>query len=114
MAPARRRAAGGPTAMISGRRRAKARSLAAHLLEAAEEDLEWERGRFYVRGTPERTKSIQEIAFAAYSDLPEGMEPGLEGVHYYDPPNMTYPFGTYAVVVDVDRGTGVVKVRRVV
>jgi len=42
------------------------------------------------------------------------MQPGLEGVHYYDPPNMTYPFGTYAVVVDVDKGTGQVKVRRVV
>jgi carbon-monoxide dehydrogenase large subunit len=106
--------AGAATAVISRKLRAKARSLAAHLLEAAEEDLEWERGRFYVRGTPERSKTIQEVAFAAYSDLPEGMEPGLEGVHYYDPPNMTYPFGTYAVVVDVDRGTGQVKVRRVV
>jgi carbon-monoxide dehydrogenase large subunit len=106
--------AGAATAVISRKLRAKARSLAAHLLEAAEEDLEWERGRFFVRGSPERAKTIQEIAFAAYTDLPEGMEPGLEGVHYYDPPNMTYPFGTYAVVVDLDPGTGVVKVRRVV
>jgi carbon-monoxide dehydrogenase large subunit len=106
--------AGAATAVISRKLRDKARKLAAHLLEAAEEDLEWERGRFFVRGSPDRAKTIQDAAFAAYTNLPEGMEPGLEGVHYYDPPNMTYPFGTYAVVVDVDRGTGVVKVRRVV
>ena len=106
--------AGAATAVISRKLRDKARRLAAHLLEASEDDLEWERGRFFVRGSPDRAKTIQEIAFAAYTDLPEGMEAGLEGVHYYDPPNMTYPFGTYAVVVDIDRGTGVVKVRRVV
>ena len=53
-------------------------------------------------------------AFAAYTNLPDGMEPGLEGVTYYDPPNMTYPFGTYMVVVDIDKGTGEVKVRRMV
>jgi aerobic carbon-monoxide dehydrogenase large subunit len=106
--------AGAATAMVARKLREKARKLAAHLLEAAEEDLEWENGRFYVKGSPDRAKTIQEIAFAAYSNLPEGMEAGLEGVHYYDPPNMTYPFGTYAVVVDIDKGTGQVKVRRVV
>src|SRR3989475_1438920 len=106
--------AGAATAMISRKLRDKARMIAAHLLEAADEDLEWERGKFYVKGSPDRAKTIQEIAFAAYTNLPEGMEAGLEGVHYYDPPNMTYPFGTYAVVVDVDKGTGQVKVRRMV
>ena len=106
--------AGAATAMVSRKLREKARKLAAHLLEAAEEDLEWERGKFFVKGSPERFKTIQEAAFAAYTNLPEGMEPGLEGVHYYDPPNMTYPFGTYAVVVDVDKGTGQVKVKRMV
>jgi len=106
--------AGAATAMVSRKLREKARKLAAHLLEAAEEDLEWERGKFYVKGSPERFKTIQEAAFAAYTNLPEGMEPGLEGVHYYDPPNMTYPFGTYAVVVDIDKGTGQVKVKRMV
>jgi carbon-monoxide dehydrogenase large subunit len=106
--------AGAATAVISRRLREKGRKLAAYLLEVDEEDLEWERGRFYVKGSPDRGKTIQEVAFAAYTNLPEGMEPGLEGVSYYDPPNMTYPFGTYAVVVDVDRGTGVVKVRRMV
>ena len=105
---------GAATAMVSRKLRAKARSIAAHLLEAAEEDLEWERGKFFVKGSPDRSKTIQEAAFAAYTNLPEGMEPGLEGVHYYDPPNMTFPFGTYAVVVDVDKGTGQVKVKRMV
>jgi carbon-monoxide dehydrogenase large subunit len=106
--------AGAATAMVSRKLRDKARKLAAHLLEAAEEDLVWERGKFYVKGSPDRAKTIQDIAFAAYTNLPEGMEAGLEGVHYYDPPNMTYPFGTYAVVVDVDKGTGQVKVKRMV
>jgi carbon-monoxide dehydrogenase large subunit len=105
---------GAATAMVSRKLRAKARSIAAHLLEAAEEDLEWERGKFYVKGSPERSKTIQDVAFAAYTNLPEGMEAGLEGVTYYDPPNMTFPFGTYAVVVDVDKGTGQVKVRDIV
>src|SRR5881409_1892517 len=100
--------------MVARKLRDKARKIASHLLEAAEEDLEWERGKFYVKGSPDRAKTIQEIAFAAYTNLPEGMEAGLEGVHYYDPPNMTYPFGTYAVMVDVDKGTGQVKVRRMV
>ena len=89
--------------------RDKARTIAAHLLEASEDDLEWERDRFSVKGAPDRAKTIQEIAFAAYTDLPDGVEAGLEGVHYYDPPNMTFPFGTYAVVVEVDRGTGAVE-----
>src|SRR2546425_4400947 len=106
--------AGAATATVSRKLREKARLIAAHLLEAADEDLAWERGKFYVKGSPDRAKTIQEIAFAAYTNLPEGMEAGLEGVHYYDPPNMTYPFGTYAVVVDVDKGTGQVKVRRMV
>jgi carbon-monoxide dehydrogenase large subunit len=106
--------AGAATAMVSRKLREKARKLAAHLLEAAEEDLEWERGKFFVKGSPDRSKTIQDIAFAAYTNLPEGMEAGLEGVHYYDPPNMTYPFGTYAVVVDIDKGTGQVKVKRMV
>ena len=106
--------AGAATAMVARKLRAKARKIAAHLLEAAEEDLEWERDHFYVKGSPNKAKTIQEIAFAAYTNIPEGMEAGLEGVHYYDPPNMTYPFGTYAVVVDIDKGTGQVKVRRMV
>ncbi|HUZ86709.1 MAG TPA: aerobic carbon-monoxide dehydrogenase large subunit [Candidatus Baltobacterales bacterium] len=106
--------AGAATAMVARKLRDKARKIASHLLEAAEEDLVWETGKFYVKGSPDRAKTIQEIAFAAYTNIPEGMEAGLEGVHYYDPPNMTFPFGTYAVVVDIDKGTGQTKVRRMV
>jgi carbon-monoxide dehydrogenase large subunit len=106
--------AGAATAVISRKLRDKAREIAAHLLECAPDDLEWEQGRFVVKGAPDRSKTIQDVAFAAYTNLPEGMEAGLEGVHYYDPPNMTFPFGTYAVVVEIDRGTGQWKPLRVV
>jgi carbon-monoxide dehydrogenase large subunit len=106
--------AGAATAVVSRKLRDKARELAAHLLEVAPEDLEWVGDRFQVRGAPDRQTTIQEAAFAAYTNHPQGMEAGLEGVTYYDPPNMTYPFGTYAVAVEVDRGTGQWKVKRVV
>ncbi|HLF68580.1 MAG TPA: aerobic carbon-monoxide dehydrogenase large subunit [Gaiellaceae bacterium] len=106
--------AGAAAAMISRELREKARKIAAHLLEAAEDDLEWEPGRFFVKGSPDRAATIQDIAFAAYTNLPEGLQAGLEGVHYYDPPNMTFPYGAYAVVVEIDRGTGAWKVQRVV
>ena len=97
---------GAATAMVARKLREKARKLAAHLLEASEDDLEWEVGKFSVKGSPESFVTIQDIAFAAYTNHPEGMEAGLEGVHYYDPPNMTYPFGTYIVVVEVDQDDG--------
>ena len=106
--------AGAATSIASRKVKEKAKKLAAHLLEVDEEDLEWQDDAFAVKGAPDRKKTIQEIAFAAYTDHPEGMEAGLEAVNYYDPPNMTYPFGTYAVVVEVDRGTGEWKVQRVV
>ena len=106
--------AGAATAMASRKIREKAKKIAAHLLEVSEEDLEWEPGKFYVKGAPSMAKTIQEIAFAAYTNLPPGMEAGLEAVHYYDPPNLTFPFGTYICVVDIDKGTGEVKVRRFV
>lgn len=106
--------AGAAAAVASRKIRDKARKIAAHLLEAAEEDLVWEQGSFYVKGSPDRKKTIQEIALAAYTDHPQGMEAGLEAVNYYDPPNLTYPFGSYICAVDIDRGTGEVKVRRFV
>ena len=104
--------AGGATSMAARKILAKARKIAAHLLEASEADLEWEPGKFYVKGSPSKAKTIQDIAFAAYTNLPAGMEAGLEAVHYYDPPNLTFPFGTYICVVDIDKGTGEIKVRR--
>ncbi len=106
--------AGAAGAMAARKVRDKARKIAAHLLEAAEEDLVWEQGKFYVKGSPSQSKTIQEIAFAAYTNHPQGMEAGLEAVDYYDPPNLTFPFGSYICVVDIDRGTGQVKVRRFV
>jgi carbon-monoxide dehydrogenase large subunit len=106
--------AGAATAMASRKIREKARKIAGHLLEVSEEDLEWEPGKFLVKGAPGKAKTIQEIAFAAYTNLPAGLEAGLEAVHYYDPPNLTFPFGTYICVVDIDKGTGEIKVRRFV
>jgi aerobic carbon-monoxide dehydrogenase large subunit len=106
--------AGAAAAMASRKIRDKARKIAAYLLEASEEDLEWTPGKFTVRGSPDRSKTIQEIAFAAYTNHPQGMEAGLEAVDYYDPPNLTFPFGSYICVVDIDKGTGEVKVRRFV
>ena len=105
---------GAATAMAARRIREKARKIAAHLLEASEEDLDWEQGRFRVKGVPDRYKTIQEVAFAAYTNFPAGLEPGLEAVSYYDPPNLTYPFGSYICAVDIDKGTGEVKIRRFV
>ncbi len=106
--------AGAAGAMAARKIRDKARKIAAHLLEASESDLEWERGKFFVKGSPNRAKTIQEIAFAAYTNHPQGLEAGLEAVSYYDPPNLTFPFGSYICVVDIDKGTGVVKIRRFV
>lgn len=104
--------AGAATAVAARKIRDKARKIAAHLFEASEEDLDWEPGKFFVRGAPDRVKTIQDIAFAAYTNPPPGMEPGLEAVSYYDPPNLTFPFGSYICVVDIDKGTGEVKIRR--
>jgi aerobic carbon-monoxide dehydrogenase large subunit len=106
--------AGAAGALAARKIREKAKKIAAYLLEANEEDLEWEPGKFFVRGTPAKAMTIQEIAFAAYTNHPPGMEAGLEAVSYYDPPNLTYPFGSYICVVDIDQGTGEVKIRRFV
>ncbi|HJS27756.1 MAG TPA: aerobic carbon-monoxide dehydrogenase large subunit [Actinomycetota bacterium] len=105
---------GAATAMVSRKLREKGRKLAAHLLEVSEEDVEFEKGRYFVKGAPENAKTIQDVAFAAYTNFPDGMESGLEDRAYYDPPNLTFPFGTYAVVVEVDEDTGVWKVDRMV
>ncbi|HEY7660109.1 MAG TPA: aerobic carbon-monoxide dehydrogenase large subunit [Actinomycetota bacterium] len=105
---------GAATALVARKLREKGRKLAAHLLEVSEEDVEFEKGKYFVKGAPENAKTIQDVAFAAYTNFPQGMEAGLEGVTYYDPPNLTFPFGTYAVVVEVDPETGDWKVDRMV
>jgi carbon-monoxide dehydrogenase large subunit len=106
--------AGAAAAIAARKVRDKAKKIAAHLLEVSEEDLVWEPGKFSVKGAPQKSKTIQEIALAAYTNHPPGMEAGLEAVNYYDPPNLTFPFGSYIAVVDIDRGTGEVKIRRFV
>ena len=106
---------GGAIHMSVAKIKEKARRLAAHLLEAAPEDIVYEDGKLFVAGAPAEAKTIQEIAFAAHvyaEDLPEGMEPGLEATSYFDPKNFTWPFGTHAAVVEIDPDTGAVTLQR--
>jgi carbon-monoxide dehydrogenase large subunit len=90
----------------------KARAIAAHQLECAEEDLEFEVGTFRVKGSPDKELPLAAIAFAAFTahNLPDGMEPNLEAHTTYDPPNFSWPFGTHVCVVEVDEETGAVDV----
>lgn len=107
---------GGALALACRKIVEKGRRVASHLLEAAVEDIEFERGRFSVRGSPRRAKTIQEVAHAAMMrfNLPEGVEPGLEAQASFDPPNYTFGSGTHACVVEVDGETGQVTIRRYV
>ncbi|MDQ1632398.1 MAG: aerobic carbon-monoxide dehydrogenase large subunit [Frankiaceae bacterium] len=105
----------GAAAAVAARRvRDKARIIAATALEVSAEDLEWADGRWSVKGDPSKGQTIQESAFAAHGnlELPEGVEGHLDASVVYNPPNLTYPFGAYVCVVDVDKVTGEVKVRR--
>ena len=104
--------AGAATAMAGRKIRAKAQMIAAYLLEVHDNDLEWEVDRFVAKGAPERFKTMKEVAFASYTQEIPGVEPGLEAVSYYDPPNMTYPFGAYICVMDIDVDTGVTDIRQ--
>jgi len=107
----------GAAAAVAARKvRDRARIVAAAMLEASADDLEWANGRWQVRGDPAQGKTLAEIAMAAHSplDLPEGVQGHLDADAVYNPPNLTYPYGAYVCVVDVDPGTGVVRVRRFV
>jgi aerobic carbon-monoxide dehydrogenase large subunit len=104
--------AGAAVARASHKIREKARKIAAHLLEVSPDDMEFDLDQFRVKGDPARAKSMKDIAWAAYNNVPEGMEMGLEAVDYYDPPNFTFPFGAYLAVVDIQKATGEIKVRR--
>ena len=105
---------GGAAAAKAARKiKDKAKKIAAHLLEVGEDDLEWDVDRFRVKGNPGEAKTMKDIAMAAHtSNIPDGMEKGLDATEYYDPPNMTFPFGAYVCVVDIDKYTGETKVRR--
>lgn len=107
---------GAATAVVARKVRERARIVASAMLEVAPDDLEWTDGRWQVRGDPETGKTIPEIALAAHSslELPEGIEGHLDATTVYNPPNLTYPFGAYLCVVEVDPATGQVAVRRFV
>jgi carbon-monoxide dehydrogenase large subunit len=105
----------GAAAVVAARRvRERARLVAAAMLELAADDLEWLDGKWRVRGDPDQALGIEEIARAAHSalELPAGIDGHLDASAVYNPPNLTFPFGAYICVTDVDPGTGEVKVRR--
>ena len=102
-------AVGGAALAVAVRKiKDKAKVLAAHLLEASVEDMEYDDGKFFVKGSPNKSKTIQDIALMANVawDLPEGMEAGLETSTFYDPPNFVFPYGSHLAVVEVDTSTG--------
>ena len=108
-------AVSGAAVALSARKiKDKARELAAHLLEASADDIEYSDGRFFVRGSPDRAQSIQDIALMANVawNMPQGMEPGLEATTFYDPPNFTYPFGAHVALVEVDVNRGTIDLKR--
>jgi aerobic carbon-monoxide dehydrogenase large subunit len=110
-------AVGGAALAVATRKiKEKAKLLASHLLEAAVEDMDYADGKFFVKGFPDRHKTIQDIALMANVawNLPEGMEAGLEASSFYDPPNFTYPFGAHLAVVEVEAETGHVRLKRYV
>ncbi len=92
----------------------KGSRIAAHLLEASTEDMEFEDGSFRVKGSPDRALGLGDVALQAYlaHNYPDDLEPGLSATTFYDPANFTYPFGTHVCVVEVDPETGVVKLLR--
>ncbi|WP_225079913.1 aerobic carbon-monoxide dehydrogenase large subunit [Streptomyces sp. CoT10] len=105
---------GAAAALVARKVRERAKIVASAMLEVNPDDLEWEKGRWYVTGDPDQGRTMAEIALAAHSnlELPEGVEGHLDATCVYNPPNLTFPFGAYICVVDVDAGTGQVKVRR--
>ncbi|MEU5539284.1 aerobic carbon-monoxide dehydrogenase large subunit [Streptomyces sp. NPDC020362] len=105
---------GAAAAMVARKVRERAKIVASAMLEVSPDDLEWEKGRWYVTGDPDQGRTMAEIALAAHSslELPEGVEGHLDATCVYNPPNLTFPFGAYVCVADVDAGTGQVKIRR--
>ncbi|MCI4664591.1 MAG: aerobic carbon-monoxide dehydrogenase large subunit [Neomegalonema sp.] len=104
--------AGAACARAGRKIKQKAQLIASHLLEVHHDDLEWDVDGFQVKGNPEKRKSMKELAWAAYNNVPPGMEMGLEAVDYYDPPNFTYPYGAYFCVSIIDVDTGETRIER--
>lgn len=105
---------GAAAALVARKVRDKAQIIASGMLEVSVADLQWDKGAFSVKGDPSQSVTIQDIAMKAHGagDLPDGLEGGLEAQICYNPENLTYPFGAYICVVDIDPGTAEVKVRR--
>ena len=98
----------------AGQVRDKAKAVAAHMLEASPDDLECDAGTFRVKGSPDKSLGIGEVAFRAWQgfDMPEGYDPGLDETVFHDPPNFTFPFGAHGAEVEVDKDTGKVEIVR--
>jgi carbon-monoxide dehydrogenase large subunit len=110
-------AVGGAALVLAARKvKEKAKVVAAHLLEAAVEDMDYADGKFFVKGSPDKAKTIQDIALMANVawNMPKGVEAGLEASMFYDPPNFAYPFGSHVCVVEVDVETGQIELKRYV
>ena len=97
----------------AGQVREKARLVAAHMLEASPDDLEYADGAFTVKGSPDKSKPIGEVALRAWQgfDLPEGLDPGLDETVFHDPPNFTFPFGAHGCEVEIDAETGQIEIK---
>ena len=110
-------AVGGAALILATRKvKEKAKVIAAHLLEAAVEDMDYADGKFFVKGSPDKAKTIQDVALMANVawNMPAGVEAGLEASMFYDPPNFTYPFGSHVAVVEIDPETGHIDLKRYV
>ena len=108
-------AVGGAALALAVRKvRDKAKVIAAHLLEAAVDDMEYADGKFFVKGSPDQVKTIQDVALMAHLawNMPEGVEAGLEASMFYDPPNFVFPYGSHLALVEVDVETGHVELKR--
>lgn len=110
-------AVGGTAVLMAAQKvREKAQAIAANVLECSAEDLEFEDGRFTVKGVPDKGVTIQDVAVQAHvaTKLPAGMEPGLQATSVFEPKNFTFPFGTHVCVVEVDPQSGEVEIRKYV
>ena len=105
---------GAALAVASRKLKEKARVLAAHLMEASVDDIEYADGAFSVKGSPDQSQSVQDVALMAHLawNMPEGMDPGFEESQFYDPPNFVFPFGTHIAIVEVEAETGVIDLQR--
>lgn len=108
--------AGAALVLAARKLKEKARALAAHLLEAAVEDIDYANGKFFVKGSPDKNQTIQTLSLMATVawNLPKGMEPGMEASQFYDPPNFVFPYGAHIAIVEVEAETGTVTLKRYV